>query len=44
MVFSSFTFLLLFLPAVALLYWRLPSRLRMPSICSLLIKKVLFLR
>lgn len=30
MVFSSFTFLLLFLPAVVLLYWRMPDNLRMP--------------
>lgn len=30
MVFSSFTFLLLFLPAVVLLYWRMPGRIRMP--------------
>ena len=34
MIFSSFTFLLLFLPAVVLLYWRAPRPVRMPLLLT----------
>ena len=34
MVFSSFTFLLLFLPAVVLLYWKMPDRGRLPFLLA----------
>ena len=34
MVFSSFTFLLFFLPAVILLYWKMPGRGRLPFLLA----------
>ena len=34
MIFSSFTFLLLFMPCVLLLYWVMPPRLRMPFLLA----------